>query len=53
MFTQIYSLPYAPLGNPLVNRKTYTAAYAYEFGIPSGQVAVTRSGNEIFLKFKF
>jgi len=30
-----------------------TAAYAYDFGIPSGQVAVTRSGNEIFLKFKF
>jgi len=30
-----------------------TAAYAYDFGIPSGQVAVTRSGNEIFLKFRF
>ena len=30
-----------------------TAAYAYDFGIPSGQEAVTRSGNEIFLKFKF
>jgi len=30
-----------------------TAAYAYDFGVPSGQVAVTRSGNEIFLKFKF
>lgn len=30
-----------------------TAAYAYDFGIPSGQSAVTRSGNEIFLKFKF
>lgn len=30
-----------------------TAAFAYDFGIPSGQVAVTRSGNEIFLKFKF
>ena len=30
-----------------------TAAYTYDFGIPSGQVAVTRSGNEIFLKFKF
>ena len=30
-----------------------TAAYAYDFGIPSGQAAVTRSGNEIFLKFKF
>ena len=28
-------------------------AYAYDFGIPSGQSAVTRSGNEIFLKFKF
>ena len=30
-----------------------TAAYAYDFGIPSGQVAVTQSGNEIFLKFRF
>jgi len=30
-----------------------TAAYAYDFGIPSGQTAVTKSGNEIFLKFKF
>jgi len=30
-----------------------TAAYAYDFGIPSGQSAVTRSGNEIFLKFRF
>jgi type IX secretion system PorP/SprF family membrane protein len=30
-----------------------TAAYAYDFGIPRGQAAVTRSGNEIFLKFKF
>ena len=30
-----------------------TAAYAYDFGIPSGQSAVTRSGNDIFLKFKF
>ena len=30
-----------------------TAAYAYDFGIPNGQSAVTRSGNEIFLKFKF
>jgi len=28
-------------------------AYAYDFGVPSGQSAVTRSGNEIFLKFKF
>ena len=26
-------------------------AYAYEFGIPSGQAAVTRSGNELFIKF--
>ena len=30
-----------------------TAAYAYDFGIPSGQAAVTKSGNEIFLKFRF
>jgi type IX secretion system PorP/SprF family membrane protein len=30
-----------------------TAAYAYDFGIPNGQTAITRSGNEIFLKFKF
>lgn len=30
-----------------------TAAYAYDFGTPSGQAAVTKSGNEIFLKFKF
>lgn len=30
-----------------------TAAYAYDFGIPNGQSAVTRSGNEIFVKFKF
>ena len=30
-----------------------TAAYAYDFGIPNGQSAVTRSGNEIFLKFRF
>ena len=30
-----------------------SAAYAYDFGVPSGQAAVTRSGNEIFLKFKF
>lgn len=30
-----------------------TAAYAYDFGTPNGQAAVTRSGNEIFLKFKF
>ena len=31
----------------------HTAAYAYDFGTPNGQAAVTRSGNEIFLKFKF
>ena len=30
-----------------------TAAYAYDFGIPNGKSAITRSGNEIFLKFKF
>jgi type IX secretion system PorP/SprF family membrane protein len=30
-----------------------TAAYAYDFGIPNGKSAVTRSGYEIFLKFKF
>ena len=30
-----------------------TAAYAYDFGIPNGASAVTRSGNEIFVKFKF
>ena len=30
-----------------------TAAYAYDFGTPNGQAAVTRSGNEIFLKFRF
>ena len=30
-----------------------TAAYAYDLGIPNGQSAVTRSGYEIFLKFKF
>ena len=30
-----------------------TAAYAYDFGIPNGQSAVTNSGNEIFVKFRF
>ena len=30
-----------------------TLAYAYDFGTPAGQAAVTKSGNEIFLKFKF
>ncbi|GIS21680.1 MAG: hypothetical protein CM15mP122_1860 [Bacteroidota bacterium] len=30
-----------------------SVAYAYEFGIPSGQAAVTRSGNELFIKFNF
>ena len=30
-----------------------TAAYAYDFGIPNGQTTITRSGNEIFLKFRF
>ena len=30
-----------------------TAAYAYDFGIPNGKSAVTNSGNEIFLKFRF
>ena len=30
-----------------------SAAYAYDFGVPSGESAVTRSGNEIFLKFNF
>ena len=30
-----------------------SAAYAYDFGIPNGESAVTRSGNEIFVKFKF
>lgn len=30
-----------------------TAAYAYDFGVPNGNAAVTRSGNEIFLKFRF
>jgi hypothetical protein len=30
-----------------------TAAYAYDFGTPSGTVAITTSGTEIFLKFKF
>ena len=30
-----------------------TAAYAYDFGVPNGQAAITRSGNEIFLKFRF
>ena len=30
-----------------------TAAFAYDFGTPNGQAAVTRSGNEIFLKFRF
>lgn len=31
----------------------HTAAYAYDFGIPNGKSAVTRSGNEIFVKFRF
>jgi type IX secretion system PorP/SprF family membrane protein len=42
--------------NALIIIKTkfgLTAAYAYDFGIPNGQAAITRSGNEIFLKFKF
>ena len=42
--------------NALIIIKTkfgLTAAYAYDFGIPNGQTAITRSGNEIFLKFKF
>ena len=30
-----------------------TLAYAYDFGIPNGQAAILRSGNEIFLKFRF
>ena len=30
-----------------------TAAYAYDFGLPNGASAITRSGNEIFVKFKF
>ena len=30
-----------------------TAAYAYDFGIPNGASALTRSGNEIFVKFRF
>jgi len=30
-----------------------TAAYAYDFGTPSGSAAITTSGTEIFLKFKF
>ena len=30
-----------------------TAAYAYDFGIPNGESSVTRSGNEIFVKFRF
>ena len=30
-----------------------SVAYAYEFGIPSGQASVTRSGNELFIKFNF
>ncbi len=30
-----------------------TAAYAYDFGTPSGSAAITTSGSEIFLKFKF
>ena len=30
-----------------------TAAYAYDFGIPNGASAVTRSGNEIYVKFKY
>ena len=30
-----------------------SAAYAYDFGVPNGLTAVTRSGNEIFLKFNF
>jgi type IX secretion system PorP/SprF family membrane protein len=30
-----------------------TAAYAYDFGIPNGESSVTRSGNEIFVRFKF
>ena len=29
-----------------------TAAYAYDFGTPSGSSAITISGTEIFLKFK-
>ncbi len=28
-------------------------AFAYDYGIPSGSSAVTKSGNEIFLKYKF
>ena len=42
--------------NALIIIKTkfgLTAAYAYDFGIPNGQTAITRSGNEVFLKFKF
>jgi type IX secretion system PorP/SprF family membrane protein len=30
-----------------------TAAYAYDFGTPSGSGAITTSGTEIFFKFKF
>ena len=30
-----------------------TAAYTYDFGTPSGSAAITTSGTEIFLKFKF
>ena len=30
-----------------------TAAYAYDFGVPNGSTTVTKSGNEIFLKFRF
>ncbi len=30
-----------------------TAAYAYDFGTPNGSAAITTSGTEIFLKFKF
>ena len=30
-----------------------TAAYAYDFGTPSGSAAITTNGSEIFLKFKF
>ena len=38
--------------NVLIIIKT-KSGLAYGFGIPSGQSAVTRSGNEIFLNFKY
>ncbi|MFQ3340760.1 MAG: hypothetical protein ACI9TK_000414 [Flavobacteriaceae bacterium] len=31
----------------------HSAAYAYDFGIPNGESSVTRSGNEILVKFSF